>query len=130
MAVMPIKDISGADSALVQVMHNQMIVALGQLPGVVVAPSSAMDVYRTAPAPAADVAEALKVGALLEANVFRAGERLRVTVQLTDPRTVAQVWSKTFDVDLSGDLFDAIDGVIPQIVEGVGTAVGGTRPAT
>jgi serine/threonine-protein kinase len=130
MAVMPIKDISGADSALVQVMHNQMIVALGRLPGVVVPPSSAMDVYRLAPAPAAEVAQALNVGALLETNVFRNGGRLRVTLQLTDPRTVAQVWSESFDLDLSGDLFDAIDGVIPQIVEGVGAAIAGPRSPT
>jgi serine/threonine-protein kinase len=127
MAVMPIKDISGADSALVQVMHNQMIVALGQLPGVVVPPSSAMEVYRLAPAPAVEVAQTLNVGALLETNVFRNGGRLRVTLQLTDPRSVAQVWSGSYDIDLSRDLFDAIDGVIPQIVEGVGAAIAGPR---
>lgn len=123
MAVLPITDISGSDAELVRAMQNQLVVALGQLPGVTVAPGSAMEVYRTAPRPAAEIADALRVGALLESNVFRAGERLRVTVQLTDPRTIRQIWSRTFDIDLSGDLFDAIDGVIPQIVDGVKGAV-------
>ncbi|MEO8480347.1 MAG: serine/threonine-protein kinase [Gemmatimonadota bacterium] len=127
LAVMPITDVSGADTDLVRAMHNQLIVALGKLRGVTVAPSSAVEGYRSAPAPAAEVAEALHVGALLEANVFRAGQRLRVTVQLTDPRTVEQIWSDSYDIDLSGDLFDAIDGVIPRIVTGVGAAVGGSR---
>ncbi len=127
MAVMPIKDVSGQDTELAAAMQNQLIVALGQLPGVTVAPSSAMDVYRTAPAPAVEVAQTLGVGALLEAQVFRVGERLRVTTQLTDPRTIKQIWARTFDIDLSGDLFDAIDGVIPQVVDGVGTALSGAE---
>ena len=125
MAVLAISDVSGADGQLVTVMHNQLIVALGQIPGVTVAPSSAMEVYKTAPKPAAEIARELRVGALLEGNVFRAGQRLRVTVQLTNPRTIEQIWSRSFDVDLSGDLFDAIDKVIPQIAEGIRQALAG-----
>jgi len=123
MAVLPITDISGSDAELVEVMHNQLIVALGQIPGVTVAPSSAMQVYKTEPKPAADVARELNVGAILEANVFRVGDRMRVTLQLTDPRSIEQLWSRSFDLDLSGDLFDAIDGVIPEIADGIRGAV-------
>jgi serine/threonine-protein kinase len=108
-------------------MHNQLIVALGQIPGVTVAPSSAMEVYKTAPKPAAEIAQELRVGALLEGNVFRAGQRLRVTLQLTNPRTIEQIWSQSFDVDLSGDLFDAIDKVIPQIAEGIRQTLSGAN---
>ena len=129
MAVMPIRDASGTDSALVAVMHNQLIVALGQVQGLTVAPGSAVDPYRAAPKPAAEVARELNVGAILEGNVFRAGERLRITLQLTDPRTIAQIWSESFDIDLSGDLFDAIDGVVPRITSGIrATVVGSPSP--
>jgi TolB-like protein len=69
------------------------------------------------------MAEELNVGAILEGNVFRAGDRMRVTLQLTDPRSIRQIWSESFDLDLSGDLFDAIDGVIPQIVAGIRQAI-------
>jgi serine/threonine-protein kinase len=126
MAVLPISDVSGADGQLVTVLHNQLIVALGQIPGDIVAPSSAMEVYKTAPKPAAEIAQELRVGALLEGNVFRAGQRLRVTLQLTNPRTIEQIWSRSFDVDLSGDLFDAIDKVIPQIADGIRRALTGS----
>jgi eukaryotic-like serine/threonine-protein kinase len=123
MAVMPITDISGSDAELVEAMYNQIIVSLGQIPGVSVAPSSAMEIYKAEPKPAAEMAQELKVGSILEGNVFRAGQRMRVTLQLTNPYTIEQIWSRSFDIDLSGDLFDAIDGVIPQIADGVRQAV-------
>jgi serine/threonine-protein kinase len=122
-AVLPITDISGSDAELIEVMHNQLIVALGQIPGVMVAPSSAMQVYKTEPKPAAEVAQELNVGAILEANVFRVADRMRVTLQLTNPRSIEQLWSRSIDLDLSGDLFDAIDGVIPEIADGIRGAV-------
>lgn len=123
LAVLPIRDMSGADGELVEVMENQLVVALGQVPDFTVAPRSAMEVYRSQPKPAAEIAEALRVGALLEGNIFRAGNRLRITVQLTNPRSIEQIWSGSFDVDLTGDLFDAVDGVIPDITAGVRQAV-------
>ena len=127
MAILPISDVSGADAQLVTAMQNQLMVSLGQIPGVTVAPNSAMEVYKSSPKPVADMARELRVGAILEGNVFRAGERLRVTLQLTNPRTIEQVWSGSYDIDLSQDLFDAIDKVIPQIRDGIRERVGGTR---
>jgi TolB-like protein/tRNA A-37 threonylcarbamoyl transferase component Bud32 len=124
-AVLPITDYSGSDAELVQAMYNQLTVSLGQIPGVFVAPPSAMEIYKTQPKPAADMARELHVGAILEGNVFRAGQRMRITLQLTNPHTIQQIWSQSFDIDLSGDLFDAIDGVIPQITAGVRQAVAG-----
>jgi serine/threonine-protein kinase len=123
MAVLPISDASGSDENLVKVMHSQLIVALDRVEGLDVAPSSAVDGYRTAPKPSAEVAQELRVGAILEGNVFRAGQRLRITLQLTNPRTIEQLWSQSFDLDLSGDLFDAIDGVIPRITDEIRRAV-------
>ena len=127
MAVLPIVDVSGSDGQLVTAMHNQLIVSLGKIPGLTVAPGSAMEVYKTAPKPAADMAQELNVGALLEGNVFRAGQRLRITLQLTNPRSIAQIWSNSFDIDLKADLFDAIDKVIPQITDGIRQAVTGSK---
>jgi eukaryotic-like serine/threonine-protein kinase len=128
MAVLPLTDVSGQDAQLVEALHSQLIVALGQIPGIMVAPGSAVEIYKAAPKPAAEVAQELHVGAILEGNVFRAGQRLRITLQLTNPRTISQIWSQSFDLDLSGDLLNAIDGVIPQITAGVRKAVVG--PAT
>jgi serine/threonine protein kinase len=127
-AVLPITDVSGSDAELVQAMYNQLTVSLGQIPGVFVAPPSAMEIYKTQPKPEADMARELHVGAILEGNLIRVGQRMRITLQLTNPHTIEQIWSQSFDLDLSGDLFDAIDGVIPQITDGVRQAIAG--PAT
>ncbi|MEX1999618.1 MAG: serine/threonine-protein kinase [Gemmatimonadales bacterium] len=123
MAVLPITDVSGQDGELVEALYNQLMVALVQIPGATVAPRSSMDVYRTQPKPVAQMAQELNVGSILEGNLFRAGSRLRITLQLTNPRTIEQIWSQSFDIDVSGNLFDAIDGVVPQIRDGVGQAL-------
>ena len=91
------------------------------VPGVTVAPPSLVDPYRTAPKPFDEMAQELNVGALLEGNVFRSGQRLRVTLQLTNPRSIGQFWTGSYDLDLSGDVLVAVDGVIPQIVESIRT---------
>ncbi len=129
-AIMPINDISGSDARLAEALSDQLNVALGRIVGVSVAPSSAMDVYKEAPKPAAEMAQELNVGAILEGNIFRAGQRMRITLQLTDPHSVAQIWSQSFDVDLSGDLFDAIDDVVPKIAAGVQQTVAAPSPSS
>jgi serine/threonine-protein kinase len=121
MAVMPIKDLSGSDGELIEAMRIQIIGTLGGMAGLSVAPASATDPYLTEPRPAAEIARELSVGALLEGNVFRAGERLRVTLQLTNPHSIEQIWSQTFDLDLAGDLLGAIAEGIRQQVAGGGS---------
>ena len=51
-----------------------------------------------------DIAAALNVGTVLEGSVRRAGDRLRVVVQLIDARSDGHLWAETFDRDLE-DVF-------------------------
>ena len=51
-----------------------------------------------------DIAAALNVGTVLEGSVRRAGNRLRVVVQLIDARSDLHLWAETFDRDLE-DVF-------------------------
>ena len=51
-----------------------------------------------------DIAAALNVGTVLEGSVRRAGNRLRVVVQLIDAQTDLHLWAETFDRDLE-DVF-------------------------
>jgi len=51
-----------------------------------------------------DIAAALNVGTILEGSVRRAGNRLRVVVQLIDARSDQHLWAETFDRDLE-DVF-------------------------
>jgi TolB-like protein len=122
MAVMPIQDLSGADQVFVDAMHDQLIVALGQVPGASVSPRSAVMQYRSEPRPMREVAAELGVGAILESTVFRAGDRMRITVQLVEPQTIRQIWSNSYEIDVRDD-FAAQDSVVRQIASGIQGAV-------
>ena len=63
-----------------------------------------------------DIAAALNVGTVLEGSVRRAGNRLRVVVQLIDARSDLHLWAETFDRDLE-DVF-AIQSEIALNVAG------------
>ena len=63
-----------------------------------------------------DIAAALNVGTVLEGSVRRAGDRLRVVVQLIDARSDLHLWAETFDRDLE-DVF-AIQSEIALNVAG------------
>jgi TolB-like protein len=78
-----------------------------------------VDPYRAAPKPFDQMARELNVGAFLEGNVFRSGQRLRVTLQLTNPHSIGQFWTGSYDLDLTADVLVAVDQVIPQIVDSI-----------
>jgi serine/threonine-protein kinase len=122
MAVMPIQDLSGKDGVFVDAMQDQLITALGQVPGARVSPRSAVVRYRSEPEPAEKVARDLGVGGIVESTVFRAGDRMRINVQLVDPHSIRQLWSQSYELDVS-DVLAAQDSVVRQIVAGISKAV-------
>ena len=125
-AVLPIQDISGSDAQFVDAMHDQLIISLGQAGGLTVAPRSSMLIYKTQPKPMAEIAHDLKVGAILEGTVFRTGDRMRINVQLTEPRSIRQLWSHSYEINVR-DVLGAQDSVVRQIAAGIRQAV--TTPA-
>jgi serine/threonine-protein kinase len=122
MAVLPIQDISGADEQFVDAMHDQLNVALGQTEGLSVVARSAMLGYKTAPKPMSEIAATLNIGAILEGTVFRTGDRMRINVQLVEPRSVQQLWSNSYEIDVS-NVLGAQDSVVRLIAAGVRQAV-------
>lgn len=122
MAVLPIQDISGADEQFVDAMHDQLNVALGQTAGLSVVARSAMLGYKDAPKPMAEIAATLNIGAILEGTVFRTGDRMRINVQLVEPRSVRQLWSNSYEIDVR-DVLSAQDSVVRQIAAGIRQAV-------
>lgn len=47
--------------------------------------------------PLAEIARTLRVESVLEGSVRYAGDRVRVTMRLSDPRTGRQLWAQTYD---------------------------------
>ena len=88
-----------------------------------------MMIYKTQPKPLADVARDLKVGAILEGTVFRTGDRMRINAQLTEPRSIRQLWSHSYEINVR-DVLASQDSVVRQIAAGIRQVVITAAPST
>jgi len=71
------------------------------------------------------IGEKLNVTTVLEGSVRRAGDRVRITVQLSDVANGFQLWSERYDRELK-DIFDVQDEIAKAIAERLRvTLVGG-----
>ena len=104
LAVLPFANRSGLaeDDVFAFGMVEDVIDALSQNAAVSVLSSSATAQYRTNAVPdLAAMARELEVRYVLEGNVRRSGEALRVTAQLVEPANGRIVWTQKFDRPLS-----------------------------
>ena len=62
------------------------------------------------------IGEKLNVTTVLEGSVRRAGDRVRITVQLSDVANGFQLWSERYDRELK-DIFDVQDEIAKAIAE-------------
>ena len=62
-----------------------------------------------------EVGRALNVATVLDGSVRRSGDRLRITAQLNDVATGYQLWSETYERELT-DIFAIQDDITSQIV--------------
>jgi serine/threonine-protein kinase len=70
----------------------------------------------------------LNVATVLEGSVRRAGDRVRITVQLSDVRDGYQLWSERYDRELK-DIFDVQDEIAKSIVDRLRVTFTGDRNA-
>jgi non-specific serine/threonine protein kinase len=99
---------------------EEIVTALTQVEGLRVSARSSSMHVKASSSDARTVAMRLGVDAVLEGAVRKAGDRLRVTVQLVDAADGYQRWSQRFDGAL-GDVFAIQD----DIAAGVATALRG-----
>src|SRR5436189_5053898 len=72
---------------------------------------------------ARDIGRRLGVEALLEGSVRKAGQRLRITVQLIDARNGYQLWSERFDREVV-DIFAIQDEIASSVISALGLSLG------
>ena len=115
-AVLPFADMSpGRDQDfLCEGLAEELIDALAHVDGLRVAARSSSFLYRAAGVDVKKAGRELGVDSLLEGSVRKAGDRLRVTVQLIDTRNGYHQWSERFDREL-GDLFDLQDEIAETV---------------
>ena len=111
-AVLPFTDLSeDRDQAwFCDGVAEEILNALTQLRGLHVAARTSAFSFRDRPDDLRAIAEKLGVAAVLQGSVRRAGERVRITVQLVDAATGFQHWSDRYDRGLE-DIFDVQDEI-------------------
>lgn len=117
-AVLPFKLIgaeSGTDEHFSLGMADALITKLSSIRGIVVRPTSAVRDYTNSQQDARVVGRELEVESVLEGNIQKSGERIRVTVQLVSVRDGAPLWSESFDENFT-DIFTVQDRVSEQVV--------------
>jgi TolB-like protein/Tfp pilus assembly protein PilF len=103
LAVLPLENLSGdpQQEYFSDGMHEALITDLAQLGGLkrVIARSSVMR-FKGTKTPLSRIAQELKVDGLITGAVLRSGDRVRVTAQLIDPGTEAQLWAQSYERNL------------------------------
>jgi len=121
-AVMPIQDLSGSDQAFVDALHGALINDVDQAGIVQVVSRNAVLRYRDATETSRQIAQALGVQALVEANVYRMGDRMRMTVQMVEPATSRHLWSQTYERSVT-DVLQVQDEIADSITVQLGRAL-------
>ncbi len=108
-AVLPFANRSARadDAYFAEGVHDDLLGQLSKMKDVRVISRTSVMRYAGTDKPIPEIASELGVGAILEGGVQRAGDRVRINVQLIDGRTDAHLWAETFDRELTVEnLFD------------------------
>jgi DNA-binding winged helix-turn-helix (wHTH) protein/TolB-like protein/Tfp pilus assembly protein PilF len=110
-AVLPFKPLrsDGNDEYLGLGLADNLITKLGSLRWLIVRPTSAVRKYTAFDQDPLTAGREQKVEAVLDGNLQRVGERLRVTVRLLRVAEGATLWSEQYDETYDADLFTLQD---------------------
>ncbi len=118
-AVLPFVDMSGeaGHEHFTDGLTEDIITDLSNVPGFFLIARNSVFAYKGKPTDVRQIAHDLGVKYILEGSVRRAGQRLRINVQLIDASEGGNhIWAERFDRDLA-DIFAVQDEVTRRIVE-------------
>lgn len=117
-AVLPFK-LLGADESdeyLGIGLTDALITRLGRLRQIVVRPTSVVRKYSGVQTDPVEAGQALQAEAVLEGSIQRAGDRVRVTVQLVNSQDGSHLWTEKFDHKFT-DLFAFEDSLSLRLAD-------------
>jgi adenylate cyclase len=110
---------------------EDIITALSRFSNLMVFGRNSTIQYKDAEVAAQTVRQDLGADYILEGSVRGGVDRLRVTVQLTDAETGAQIWAESYDRELTGaSVFDLQDEITSTIVATLADTYGEISRAT
>ncbi len=108
---------------------EEVIVTLTRIAGLRVASRTSCFLYKKAALDTREIARRLRVSAVLEGSVRTAGDRLRVTAELTDAGSGYHLWSESYDRELR-DVFAIQEEIAESIARALEVTLGpGERQA-
>ena len=128
-AVLPFIDLSASRDQewFCDGIAEEVMTALSGLQGLRVAARASAFSFRGKADDLRAIGEKLNVTTVLEGSVRRAGDRVRITAQLSDAREGRQLWSERFDREVK-DIFDVQDEIARAIADRLRvTITGGAR---
>jgi adenylate cyclase len=106
LAVLPLANISPDpnDEYFADGLTEELITQLSQVQDLTVIARTSVIPYKLAPKSIAQVGSELGVDTILEGSVRKAGQRIRITLQLIDVDSQRHLWASSYDRDI-GDVF-------------------------
>ncbi len=119
-AVLPLENLSGDSSQdyFADGMTDEMIANLGKIGALRVTSRTSVMQYKGVKKPLPEIARALNVEGVIEGSVKRVGQRVRITAQLIEAKADRQLWSESYERDVS-DILALQDEIARAIAEAV-----------
>ena len=106
---------------------DELVHMLAKVRGLRVAARASSFHFKGKDVPPAEVGRALNVAALLDGSVRKAGNRVRISVQLVKASDGCHLWSESYDRTLD-DIFAVQDDIAQSVVKELGTTLLGESP--
>jgi adenylate cyclase len=131
LAVLPFSNLSlePNEAYFADGLTDELLSRASQIPELRVIARTSAQRYKGSSKSIRDIGQELDVGVALEGSVRKAGNRVRITVQLVDTRSEEHLWSSRYDRPFD-DIFAIQDEIAGQIAAAVTLHVAGPRAAS
>jgi TolB-like protein/class 3 adenylate cyclase len=123
-AVLPFADLSAqhAQEYFSDGVAEEILNALTKVAGLRVPARTSCFAFRGTSVDAREIGKRLGVETLLDGSIRKAGNRLRISVQLIDARNGYQLWSERFDREIE-DIFAIQDEIARRVLDALGLSL-------
>lgn len=119
------------DAFFAQGIHDDLLTRLSKISALQVISRTSVMGYEGSTKKVPEIAQELGVAVVLEGGVQRAGERVRINVQLIDGALDTHLWAQTYDIQLTTDnLLDVQNEIASVIATSLETVLTGAEQAT
>ena len=117
-AVLPFENRSRLDDDVffVDGIHDDILTQLSKVSALKVISRTSVEKFRDTTLPTRVIAEQLGATQILEGGVQRAGQRVRINVQLIDAATDTHLWAESYDRELTAESIFAIQSEVAAAI--------------